>query len=458
VNEIIEQAIKDGAKEIEIRHVSMQEYNQRSIKTHIQEDGVVTVFSPAAIPHTDIIWGRGHVKKARRLHLCSMCLKEIEKGEKYIKRTEHIKVVEEGGYEEHPAHVEHKYCLACGATHLEQWATTYVYTPKQEKTGMNTNQEALQPVQKTQAIQIPTDSLDLQTLGKIFYSSGLFTDIKSEAQAIVKILAGAENGFTPFTAMTNIHLIPSRGGGLSLELAANAVAIKIKESRKYDYKILKITGDECSIQFFECSEITGGKWEGGPTRVSTFSRADAEKAGLLRTFKSGEKSNYDKFARNMFFSRAMTNGQAWFCADVFQSRVYGLGEISGLPKDEPPEEEFQTTEPTKDISKDDVPDVLDPVKAATLDQILRELVEVAPERYIEKQDGWNTVKNTLVLSDDDQTPVTDDHVQKWIDHYRGVRDALRVAKKKEQDALKEKQLGISHQETPEDEILQESAA
>ena len=64
---------------------------------------------------------------------------------------------------------------------------------------------------------------------------------------------------------------------------------------------------------------------------SRFDKADATKAGT---------QNVDKFARNMLFARAISNGVKWYCPDVFSTAVYtpeelgiqvdGEGEIAGI--------------------------------------------------------------------------------------------------------------------------------
>jgi hypothetical protein len=52
--------------------------------------------------------------------------------------------------------------------------------------------------------------------------------------------------------------------------------------------------------------------------VSEFTLADAKKAGT---------QNLEKFARNMLFARAMSNGVRWYCPDVFDSPVYTPEEL-----------------------------------------------------------------------------------------------------------------------------------
>ncbi len=136
-------------------------------------------------------------------------------------------------------------------------------------------------------------------LGETFFRSGMFTDIKSAQQAVVKILAGAEIGIPPFMSMSGIHIIqgkPTIGAGL--------IASAVKGSGKYDYKVIEQTEKNCSIDFYQGKEKIGN---------SSFSIADAQKAGT---------KNIDKFPRNMLFARAISNGVKWYAPDIFAGPVY----------------------------------------------------------------------------------------------------------------------------------------
>lgn len=137
-------------------------------------------------------------------------------------------------------------------------------------------------------------------IGEVFTKSGLFPDIKSQSQAVVKILAGKEIGLSPFQSMKDIYIVNGK-----LALQANALASLIKTSKKYDYKIEELTNETCKISFWE---ITGeGKKEN--LGISEFNSKDAARAGLIN------KDNYKNFPKNMYFARALANGQRWYCPD-----------------------------------------------------------------------------------------------------------------------------------------------
>lgn len=151
---------------------------------------------------------------------------------------------------------------------------------------------------------------DVMALGKAFAESGMFPDIKSAAQAIVKIQAGAELGIGPFQSMSGIHIISGKP-----TIGAGVMASMVKASGKYDYKVLEANEKVCSIEFFEGKVSLG---------TSTFSIEDAKKAGT---------KNLDKFPRNMLFARAMSNGVKWYTPDVFAGPVYVPEEMEQVTQD-----------------------------------------------------------------------------------------------------------------------------
>jgi len=154
---------------------------------------------------------------------------------------------------------------------------------------------------------------DMQNVASIMMQSGLFKDIKSQAQAFVKIMAGQELGIGAFAAMRNIYIIEGQ-----TTLSAGLMASKVKAHPKYDYRIKHLDNDGCILEFFEIINDQ-------PIHVgdSAFDRTDADKAGLSSKF------NWKSYPRNMYFSRAISNGVRFFCPDVFYgTTVYTPEEIN----------------------------------------------------------------------------------------------------------------------------------
>lgn len=152
-----------------------------------------------------------------------------------------------------------------------------------------------------------TENVDgMMRLGSLLAQSGYFTDSREAAQAVTKMMAGAELGFGPIASMTGINIIKGK-----VTLSANLIAAAIKRSGRYNYRVRKMTDSECEIVFYEGKEEIG---------VSTFTAKDAANAGLM-----GE--NWRKFPRNMLFARAISNGAKWYCPDLSGGPLYTPDEL-----------------------------------------------------------------------------------------------------------------------------------
>lgn len=146
---------------------------------------------------------------------------------------------------------------------------------------------------------------DLMTVAKSFAESGMFSDVKSASQAMVKIMAGQEMGIAPFQSMQGIHIIVGK-----CVVGAGIMSSRVKGSGKYDYEVKELTDKVCSLAFFEGTK---------PLGISIFTMEDAKKAGT---------KNLDKHPRNMLFARAISNGVKWFTPDIFTGAVYVPEELA----------------------------------------------------------------------------------------------------------------------------------
>jgi hypothetical protein len=146
-------------------------------------------------------------------------------------------------------------------------------------------------------------------IGEIFSKSAMFPDVKSQAQAVVKILAGREIGLTPFESMASIYIVNGK-----LALTSKAMSGLIKRSKKYDYSIKKLDEVECIIDITKDGEVVG---------TSTFTFKDAAKAGLVN------KDVWKNYTRNMLFARAISNACRFYCPDVI-SGYYTTEELEDL--------------------------------------------------------------------------------------------------------------------------------
>lgn len=138
-------------------------------------------------------------------------------------------------------------------------------------------------------------------IGDVFAKSGMFPDIKTQAQAVVKIMAGKELGLSPFQAVSGIYMVNGK-----LALQSNVMASLIKNSKKYDYSVEVLTNEECSIVFYQ--KIQGK--DDTPLGTSSFTIKDAAKAGLVN------KDVWKSYTKNLLFARSLSNGARWFCPDI----------------------------------------------------------------------------------------------------------------------------------------------
>jgi len=159
---------------------------------------------------------------------------------------------------------------------------------------------------------------DVQRIAEMFALSNYFdakgTTPVAVAQLVTKIMAGRELGYGPFASVNGIHVIQGRTA-----LGANLMAAAVKASGRYDYRVRQMTAEVCEIEFFE--RVDGKRESLG---VSSFTAADAKAAGT---------QNMQKFARNMLFARAMSNGVKWFCPDVFNGETVYVPEELGAEVD-----------------------------------------------------------------------------------------------------------------------------
>jgi len=178
---------------------------------------------------------------------------------------------------------------------------------------MNKENESkeIQAVETNSIVEFGT----IRELSKIFYDAGIFEDVKSEAQAIVKIIAGREMGLSPMESMNGLYIVKGR-----VEPMASVVSSLIKKDEHYDYRVVSLNDEGCTLMFTKDDKDLG---------ESSFTFKDAAKAGLAN------KDVWKNFPRNMMFSRALANGKRWYCPHVCSGgvaeEVMELGSIQDTP-------------------------------------------------------------------------------------------------------------------------------
>jgi hypothetical protein len=230
------------------------------------------------------------------------------------------------------------------------------------------------------------------SVGKVLAESGFFQDSRGAAQAVAKILAGAELGFGPVASMTGVNIIKGR-----VTLSANLMAAAIKRHPHYTYRLREHSAERCVIDFIESGEIVG---------ESSFSMDDAKQAGLASS------ENYRKYPKNMLFSRAISNGAKWFCPDVFGGApVYSpdelgaevdgeTGEVVSIPDADVVDGAVSSSVSVSKPSSDDQPYVGDDDHAAPyIDRGGRDTRPQRPELK-EAASGlkWAAIKDSYVVA------------------------------------------------------------
>jgi len=199
---------------------------------------------------------------------------------------------------------------------------------------------------------------DAARAAKAMAQSGYFSDAREIAQAMVKIMAGHEMGFGPFAAMNGVHIINGKPA-----VGANLMAAAVKSHPHYDYRVTQMNNDVVEISFYQNGVLIG---------VSSFSKQDAQEAGLMR------RDNWQKYTRNMLFARAMSNGVRWFVPDVFAGNaVYTPEELDGdiveaeireVKTPEPDSEAETVAAAAAKIEQESGQDLLDAVEEVPLDE------------------------------------------------------------------------------------------
>lgn len=144
---------------------------------------------------------------------------------------------------------------------------------------------------------------------------------KNSAQVAAVILAGRELGVGPMAALRSFYLVNGKLGMdasfVSGRMLAHGIALEW------------LRDDD------ECASVRLSR-AGMPPYTSTFSRADAERAGLWGS------ATWRKYPRAMLRARAITAGARAYAADAFSGSVYTPDELrGGDDRDEQPAQRVQ---------------------------------------------------------------------------------------------------------------------
>jgi hypothetical protein len=216
---------------------------------------------------------------------------------------------------------------------------------------------------ETNAIAIYSQFDQMQRAALALHRSGYFTDAKSEAQAVVKVMAGAELGLPPFASMAGINIIHGKPA-----LGANVIATLVKNDPRYNYNPKIHDNEQCVIEWYE---------NGNKTGESSFTMADAKIAGLTG------KDGWKKFPSDMLFARAITRGSRRFAPGIFGGSPIYTPEELGAEVDEDgdiveaPIVEVTTPEPENQSKPDPTPESTNGTRPYSPDKVREKIQERA---------------------------------------------------------------------------------
>lgn len=164
---------------------------------------------------------------------------------------------------------------------------------------------------KSSPAEIITSLEDALALGEIVAKSGMFPDVKTQAQAVMIILAGREMSIPPMAALRGMFV--SKG---KTEFYAGLLSGMVKASSKYDYCVVKADDAECEITWFESGRIVG---------TTRFTIEEARRAKLIKP-----GGAWETFPSDLCFARALTRGVRRYAPDITRGAAYAPGEISEL--------------------------------------------------------------------------------------------------------------------------------
>lgn len=167
---------------------------------------------------------------------------------------------------------------------------------------------------------VPQNLHEAYAMADVLFKSGLFPDLATANQGLVKILAGAEFGMSPMASLSGFHIVKSR-----IMAHYSVIAWRVKQVG-FDYKVIEHTADNCVIEFFGA--------EGDLVGESVFGLNDALAAGVGPDSKDGARGMLKKFPATMLFARAMSQGARMFCPEAFNGMVvYSLEERAHFEQD-----------------------------------------------------------------------------------------------------------------------------
>lgn len=164
-----------------------------------------------------------------------------------------------------------------------------------------------------------------EKIGEMAASSAYFKEAETITQNAIRIMIGRDLNISATTALREVKFIKG-----NVTLSANLIATLLRRAG-YTWTFVKHDAEACVMKFYRhgqpLPEDAGGKME--------FTIEDARKALLTdRAPKAGKESSdsmYEKYPRNMMYSRNITNFQKWHAPEVSNGlTIYTPDEVEGI--------------------------------------------------------------------------------------------------------------------------------
>jgi len=256
----------------------------------------------------------------------------------------------------------------------------------------------------------------MQRMGKLFFASGLFSDLKSEAQAIVKVMIGKEMGIAPFASMSGIHLIGPENGPKKPAPSSNLMATLVANHPHYSYRIKRCDKDICVISFYESKDkrVNEDSYLGD----SVYTIQEAQQAELLG------RGTWKKFPSDMLFARALSRGARRFTPGIFGGSVMYTPDELGVEMDEDGVIEMPKTQhiPDKVVMKE----VIEEIKEARADRdgiIPQKSIPNSDKEWIAKElHRKSESEKRLAALNNDPIPGSDEAIIEEIKKTHAISD------------------------------------
>ena len=141
---------------------------------------------------------------------------------------------------------------------------------------------------------------DIQRFANAAVQAGYWKDLKSVAQAAMKVQMGLELGMKPIQAFTRIHVIEGKPS-----LSAEAMGALVKASGKYRLVGKQSDDDAAEVAVYERN---GDGWD--YLGSGRFTMDNAKAAGL------GGRHNWKAYGSDMLWARALSRACRRHCSDV----------------------------------------------------------------------------------------------------------------------------------------------